>query len=298
MLSPSDSFIPFRKTPAAVLLAAALAAVGSTQGNAAAPSPDEAAAVAAGYKGPAALAAGAPLELEPLVPDVDEGPAAEQRDESAVRATTDEAAPEEDPGELDATLARVVSKALGALLEAPVEIKELRRYPDENRLRLEGVQIGNPSETYESPHALLFEHVHVKADPRKLLSRKGVIEMIDVGSVQVNAETTLRGQSNLKQLMESAKRFGDRPRLRKRKKWIIESLKIAGGEVEADSPFLGGEARRFDFSPVDMALTGNDRSGMTLPEAAAQVLARIAEQAGMRSPIEGVSIPQLVDLLD
>jgi len=203
------------------------------------------------------------------------------------------APPEDGPQGLREVVKTGVERVVSRVLDAPTRVGDFKWDPENQRLDLMDVHIGNP-EGFSEDDAIVVKKVSLESDLKSLLSDEPDIRVIDVGSITVNAETALGKGNNLKKLMDNAKRV--QPRGGKglqgalrgdgdQKRWKIEKAKLDASTVNISTALLSAQKQSREFGPFEMSFVGEDGSGLP----ASQILGRVMERLLQETNLGGVS---------
>lgn len=182
--------------------------------------------------------------------------------------------------------AAVVSR----ILEAPVEVDELRIRPALNGIRIEGVVIGNP-EGFNTRSAVQVDRVQADVSLRSLFSEEPEIELIRFVEPKVTLEQGLRA-SNLSTLIANARRAqtgggggsdpkGDPKEKETGKRIIIRRLILDEGTLALSTPALMGQEASVRLPRIEMTDVGRkDKPG---PAEAAAILEQVLREVLLES---------------
>lgn len=183
-------------------------------------------------------------------------------------------------GERIEALAKLgLERVLSRVLEAPVQVGEVKRAAGGEGLELRQVSIGNPK-GYSEGTALSADSVLVEADLQSLLSREPEIRLVSASGVQVNAESKLPFGSNLTTLLKNARDAKPEGPLRDRmqKRWRIHKAVLQQANVKMDSPLAAKSAQERTLSDIEMSFGGEDGRGIPAQQAVAQFMARLVQE--------------------
>jgi hypothetical protein len=201
---------------------------------------------------------------------------------------------------LDQVVQRAIEKYVPEILQASVELGEVKLSPADGAGALKAVRIGNPK-GFRTPHSATAGTVELAVDPATVVKDVVLVRRIAIERPSITYEPGARG-SNFDVLQRNVERYvgtgssregGKAPGGRK---LIVESLTIRGARVTY-APQLGrGTATiSFDLPDIQLRDVGKGRGGVTPGELAKIVVdalvARIAEamgRAAVRRGLEGV----------
>ena len=211
------------------------------------------------------------------------------------------APPENRPQDLRDIVKIGVERVVTRVLDAPTRVGDFKWDPEKQRLDLMDVRIGNP-EGFSDDDAIILKKVSLESDLKSLLSDQPDIRLIDVGSITVNAETSLGKGNNLKTLMDNAKRIqprGGGKGLRgatrgdgDQKRWKIENAKLDTSTVNISTALLSAQKQSHEFGPFEMSFVGEDGSGLPANQILSRVMERLLQETNLggvsESPIGGI----------
>ena len=87
----------------------------------------------------------------------------------------------------------------------PMEIKSVSYNPFEGTLTIKDFIVGNPK-GYSTPHAVKLGHLHVDVGMTTLLSKKLLIERIEVKDVELNYETSVL-KNNIQEIQDNVNKL-------------------------------------------------------------------------------------------
>ena len=195
---------------------------------------------------------------------------------------------------------RVVESVGPKALGAPVTVANVSVSPFSGDGQIRGLVIGNP-EGFKTPNAFSLGRVNIGMDLKSLRSDKTVINEILVDQPEITLEMTLRGRTNLGQLVENAQAYAgpkkEEEQTAEGRPVVIRDLLIRGAKVRLDVTALGGSTAGFDLPEIRMRNIGEEGSGADAAQVIELVLATVvkavAAQVGdadeiMATVLEGV----------
>ena len=196
---------------------------------------------------------------------------------------------------LDHVVKRAIEKYVPEILQATVELDEVRLSPADGAGTLRGLRIGNP-QGFRAPHAATVGTIALAVDPTTIVKDVVRVRRIAVERPSITYEPGARG-SNFDVLQRNVARYaGAGGEAKAGRKLIVESLTIRGARVTyAPQVGRGTATISFDLPDIQLRNVGEARGGVTPGELAKIIVdalaARIAEvmaRAAVRRGLEGV----------
>jgi len=196
---------------------------------------------------------------------------------------------------LDHVVKRAIEKYVPEILQATVELDEVRLSPADGAGTLRGLRIGNP-QGFRAPHAATVGTIALAVDPTTIVKDVVRVRRIAVERPSITYEPGARG-SNFDVLQRNVARYaGAGGEAKAGRKLIVESLTIRGARVTyAPQVGRGTATISFDLPDIQLRNVGKERGGVTPGELAKIIVdalaARIAEvmaRAAVRRGLEGV----------
>jgi hypothetical protein len=196
---------------------------------------------------------------------------------------------------LDHVVKRAIEKYVPEILQATVELDEVKLSPADGAGTLRGLRIGNP-QGFRAPHAATVGTIALAVDPTTVVKDVVLVRRIAVERPSITYEPGARG-SNFDVLQRNVARYvGAGGEAKAGRKLIVESLTIRGARVTyAPQVGRGTATISFDLPDIQLRDVGKSRGGVTPGELAKIIVdalaARIAEvmaRAAVRRGLEGV----------
>ncbi|MGH8680094.1 MAG: hypothetical protein ACREVP_01120 [Burkholderiales bacterium] len=199
---------------------------------------------------------------------------------------------------LDHVVKRAIEKYVPEILQATVELDEVRLAPADGAGTLRGMRIGNPK-GFRAPHAATVGTITLAIDPTTVVKDVVLVRRIAVERPSITYEPGPKGsnfdvfQRNVERYVGAAGKSAD---AKGGRRLIVESLTIRGARVTyAPQVGRGTATISFDLPDIQLRNVGKERGGVTPGELAKIVVdalaARIAEvmaRAAVRRGLEGV----------
>ena len=196
---------------------------------------------------------------------------------------------------LDHVVKRAIEKYVPEILQATVELDEVKLSPADGAGTLRGLRIGNPK-GFGSPHAATAGTITLAIDPTTVVKDVVLVRRIAVERPSITYEPGAKG-SNFDVLQRNVERYvGAGGDTKGGRRLIVESLTIRGARVTyAPQVGRGTATISFDLPDIQLRDVGKSRGGVTPGELARIIVdalaARIAEvmaRAAVRRGLEGV----------
>jgi hypothetical protein len=196
---------------------------------------------------------------------------------------------------LDHVVKRAIENYVPEILQATVELDEVKLSPADGAGTLRGLRIGNPK-GFRAPHAATVGTIALAVDPATVVKDVVLVRRIAVERPSITYEPGAKG-SNFDVLQRNVERYvgagGDGKGGRR---LIVESLTIRGARVTyAPQVGRGSATISFDLPDIQIRDVRKSRGGVTPGELAKVIVdalaARIAEvmaRAAVRRGLEGV----------
>lgn len=200
---------------------------------------------------------------------------------------------------LDQIVKRAIEKYVPEIIQASVELDEVKLSPTDGAGSLKGMRIGNPK-GFRAPHAATVGTIEVAVDPGSLAKDVVLVRRIVVLAPAITYEPGSAG-SNFEVIQRNAQRYvgatgsGD-GRTSAGRKLIVESLTIRDARVTYTPQVGRGKATlSFNLPDIQLRNVGKNQGGVTPGELAKVIadalVARMAEGMGrsaIRRGAEGV----------
>ncbi|HLB14981.1 MAG TPA: hypothetical protein VJM14_08640 [Burkholderiales bacterium] len=196
---------------------------------------------------------------------------------------------------LDHVVKRAIEKYVPEILQATVELDEVKLSPADGAGTLRGLRIGNPK-GFRAPHAATVGTIALAIDPTTVVKDVVLVRRIAVERPSITYEPGAKG-SNFDVLQRNVERYvGAGGDAKGGRRLIVESLIIRGARVTyAPQVGRGTATISFDLPDIQLRDVGKSRGGVTPGELAKIIVdalaARIAEvmaRAAVRRGLEGV----------
>jgi hypothetical protein len=196
---------------------------------------------------------------------------------------------------LDHVVKRAIEKYVPEILQATVELDEVKLAPADGAGTLRGLRIGNP-QGFRAPHAVTAGTIALAVDPVTVAKDVVLVRRIAVERPSITYEPGAKG-SNFDVLQRNVGRYlGAGGDAKGGRRLIVESLTIRGARVTyAPQVGRGTATISFDLPDIQLRDIGKSRGGVTPGELAKIIVdalaARIAEvmaRAAIRRGLEGV----------
>jgi hypothetical protein len=196
---------------------------------------------------------------------------------------------------LDHVVKRAIEKYVPEILQATVELDEVKLSPADGAGTLRGLRIGNPK-GFRAPHAATVGTIALAVDPTTVVKDVVRVRRIAIERPSITYEPGAKG-SNFDVLQRNVERYvGAGGEAKGGRRLIVESLVIRGARVTyAPQVGRGTATISFDLPDIQLRDIGKGRGGVTAGELAKIIVdalaARIAEvmaRAAVRRGLEGV----------
>ena len=199
---------------------------------------------------------------------------------------------------LDHVVERAIEKYVPEILQATVELDEVKLSPADGVGAVKGLRIGNPK-GFRAPHATTVGTVELALDPATVVKDVVLVRRIAVDRPSITYEPGAKG-SNFDALQRNVERYVGAARAggeaKGGRRLIVESLTIRNARVTyAPQVGRGTATISFDLPDIQLRNVGKERGGVTPGELAKIIVdalaARIAEvmgRAAIRRGLEGV----------
>lgn len=196
---------------------------------------------------------------------------------------------------LDHVVKRAIEKYVPEILQATVELDEVKLSPADGAGTLRGLRIGNPK-GFRAPHAATVGTIALAIDPTTVVKDVVLVRRIAVERPSITYEPGAKG-GNFDVLQRNVERYvGAGGDAKGGRRLIVESLIIRGARVTyAPQVGRGTATISFDLPDIQLRDVGKSRGGVTPGELAKIIVdalaARIAEvmaRAAVRRGLEGV----------
>lgn len=196
---------------------------------------------------------------------------------------------------LDHVVKRAIEKYVPEILQATVELDEVKLSPADGVGAVKGMRIGNPK-GFRAPHAATVGTIELAVDPATVVKDVVRVRRIAVERPSITYEPGAKG-SNFDVLQRNVERYvGAGGDAKGGRKLIVESLTIRGARVTyAPQVGRGTATISFDLPDIQLRDVGKSRGGVTPGELAKIIVdalaARVAEvmaRAAVRRGLEGV----------
>jgi hypothetical protein len=196
---------------------------------------------------------------------------------------------------LDHVVKRAIENYVPEILQATVELDEVKLSPADGAGTLRGLRIGNPK-GFRAPHAATVGTIALAVDPTTVVKDVVLVRRIAVERPSITYEPGAKG-SNFDVLQRNVARYiGAAGDTKGGRRLIVESLTIRGARVTyAPQVGRGTATIAFDLPDIQLRDVGKSRGGVTPGELAKIIVdalaARIAEvmaRAAVRRGVEGV----------
>ncbi len=196
---------------------------------------------------------------------------------------------------LDQVVRRAIENYVPEILQATVELDEVKLSPADGAGTIRGLRIGNP-QGFRAPHSATAGAIAFAVDPATVVKDVVLVRRIAVERPSITYEPGAKG-SNIEALQRNVARYvGASGDAKSGRRLIVESLTIRGARVTyAPQVGRGTATIAFDLPDIQLRDIGKGRGGVTPGELARIVVealaARIAEvmaRAAIRRGLEGV----------
>jgi hypothetical protein len=195
---------------------------------------------------------------------------------------------------LDFVVKRAIEKYVPEILQAAVELDEVKLAPADGTGALRGMRIGNP-QGFRAPHAATVGTIELAVDPATLVKDVVLVRRIAVERPSITYEPGARGsnfealQRNVTSNLGTGGNGGQEDGTR----LIVESLTIRNARVTyAPQVGRGTATISFDLPDIQLRNIGKGQGGVTPGELAKIVVdalaARIAEAMGRAAARRGL----------
>lgn len=175
---------------------------------------------------------------------------------------------------------RVVESIGGKALGAPVTIETVSLSPFSGAGQIEGLVVANP-EGFRSANAFSLGRVGIDVDLKSLRGARTVINEILVDAPEITLEMTLRGKSNLGQLVENVEAYaGNGENLEEpaeSRPVVIRDLLIRNAKVRLNATALGGSSAELDLPEIRLTDIGEEGSEVKTAQVLELVLATVVK---------------------
>jgi hypothetical protein len=199
---------------------------------------------------------------------------------------------------LDHVVKRAIEKYVPEILQATVELDEVKLSPADGAGTLRGLRIGNPK-GFRAPHAATVGTIALAVDPTTVVKDVVLVRRIAVERPSITYEPGAKG-SNFDVLQRNVERYvGAGGETKGGRRLIVESLVIRGARVTyAPQVGRGTATISFDLPEIELRNVGKARGGVTPGELAkivvdalaariAEVMARAAVRRGLEKGVLG-----------
>ena len=196
---------------------------------------------------------------------------------------------------LDHVVKRAIEKYVPEILQATVELDEVKLSPADGAGTLRGLRIGNPK-GFRSPHAATAGTITLAIDPTTVVKDVVLVRRIAVERPSITYEPGAKG-SNFDVLQRNVERYvGAAGDAKGGRRLIVESLTIRGARVTyAPQVGRGTATISFDLPDIQLRDVGKGRGGVTpgelaklIVDALATRIAEVMARAAVRRGLEGV----------
>jgi hypothetical protein len=196
---------------------------------------------------------------------------------------------------LDHVVKRTLEKYVPEILQATVELDEVKLSPADGAGTLRGLRIGNPK-GFRAPHAATVGTIALAVDPTTVVKDVVLVRRIAVERPSITYEPGAKG-SNFDVLQRNVERYvGAGGEAKSGRRLIVESLVIRGARVTyAPQVGRGTATISFDLPDIQLRDVGKSRGGVTpgelakiIVDALATRIAEVMARAAVRRGLEGV----------
>jgi hypothetical protein len=196
---------------------------------------------------------------------------------------------------LDHVVKRTIEKYVPEILQATVELDEVKLSPADGAGTLRGLRIGNPK-GFRAPHAATVGTIALAVDPTTVVKDVVLVRRIAVERPSITYEPGAKG-SNFDVLQRNVERYvGAGGEAKSGRRLIVESLVIRGARVTyAPQVGRGTATISFDLPDIQLRDVGKSRGGVTpgelakiIVDALATRIAEVMARAAVRRGLEGV----------
>jgi hypothetical protein len=196
---------------------------------------------------------------------------------------------------LDHVVKRAIEKYVPEILQATVELDEVKLSPADGAGTLRGLRIGNPK-GFRAPHAATVGTIALAVDPTTVVKDVVLVRRIAVERPSITYEPGAKG-SNFDVLQRNVERYvGAGGEAKSGRRLIVESLVIRGARVTyAPQVGRGTATISFDLPDIQLRDVGKSRGGVTpgelakiIVDALATRIAEVMARAAVRRGLEGV----------
>lgn len=203
--------------------------------------------------------------------------------------------------DLDSIVAGVIEDVGSDVLKTDVRVTNVSIDLRAGRAVISGMTIANP-EGYSSAKVFELNHVAVDLDLKSLGEDVLVIEMVSVGNPRINFEGDAEGGSNVQTLMDNIKSGSSAKSTSadsgaksgtEETKMIINSFKLTGAEVRAETELKPGEPVDIELPTIKMSGIGKAQGGVTADVVAKEIASEMigatlkaVAKAGIKKTIE------------
>jgi hypothetical protein len=196
---------------------------------------------------------------------------------------------------LDHVVKRAIEKYVPEILQATVELDEVKLSPADGAGTLRGLRIGNPK-GFRAPHAATVGTIALAVDPTTVVKDVVLVRRIAVERPSITYEPGAKG-SNFDVLQRNVERYvGAGGEAKSGRRLIVESLIIRGARVTyAPQVGRGTATISFDLPDIQLRDVGKSRGGVTpgelakiIVDALATRIAEVMARAAVRRGLEGV----------
>jgi hypothetical protein len=196
---------------------------------------------------------------------------------------------------LDHVVKRTIEKYVPEILQATVELDEVKLSPADGAGTLRGLRIGNPK-GFRAPHAATVGTIALAVDPTTVVKDVVLVRRIAVERPSITYEPGAKG-SNFDVLQRNVERYvGAGGEAKSGRRLIVESLIIRGARVTyAPQVGRGTATISFDLPDIQLRDVGKSRGGVTpgelakiIVDALATRIAEVMARAAVRRGLEGV----------
>ncbi len=196
---------------------------------------------------------------------------------------------------LDHVVKRAIENYAPEILQATVELDEVKLSPADGSGTLRGLRIGNPK-GFRAPHAATAGTIALAVDPTTVVKDVVLVRRIAVERPSITYEPGAKG-SNFDVLQRNVERYvGAGGEAKGGRRLIVESLTIRGARVTyAPQVGRGTATISFDLPDIQLRDIGKGRGGVTpgelgkiIVDALAARIAEVMARAAVRRGLEGV----------
>ena len=197
--------------------------------------------------------------------------------------------------QLDSLVKRAIEGYGGDILQAKVEVGEVKLSPRDGQGHIGQLRIGNPK-GFNSGHAFTADRIELAVDPASLTGDVVYIKKILIDRPSLTYEQSTKG-SNFDALQRNiAHHIGETPREERKKetKLIVEALDIRGAKVQY-LPSIAAASVDLALPDIHLRNLGKKRGGLTPAELTQIVVTTLLERTVVE--IGRTTVPSLLDRL-